>query len=425
MSNGKTTAPPPAQPTPAAPLVCPGDIAMADCKSAMVFSDKTPCFVTAVSPNIHCDFKAVWAFVPPPPAGQLSVLLYFHGHKNWVRMDAGGVCVVPDWAKKGDDIVREIPDPSDPEPNAAKKRKILALAQTQVPPPPPNVFVDVTCAPKRYQLAASSEANKKPIVLAPENAHPVSHGVECGFNPKAVGALGDLVDDCFTHLNALSKSAACGGTPYLPTKPALSDIKRLFLCGHSGGGVTLFPTALSTLANSTATDLCLLDCTYGSGNADYVNFCKTNKAKLGNAAGQSRFICFHTLDRKDKDLFIAEKKEEIRQKNIKLAEQGKPLIPVKNDAQLENDWKATGTQNNVEFQILPLLKAAFRFDTSVAPPAAGKTRGQGINLTTADLTIVETACTLYPIVIIGVSSVAHDSFPTRLIPILLKTAKVA
>src|SRR5262249_47332691 len=133
MANGKTTAPAPAQPTPAAPLVCPGDIAIADCKSAMIFSDKTPCAMTARSPNVHCDFKAVWAFVPPPPAGQLSVLLYFHGHKNWVRTDANGACIVPDWAQKGDEIVREIPDPNDPEPNIARKRKILAVAQTEVP----------------------------------------------------------------------------------------------------------------------------------------------------------------------------------------------------------------------------------------------------------------------------------------------------
>lgn len=420
MANGKTTAPSPSLPTPAAPLVCPGDIAMSDCKSAMIFSDKTPCFVNAVSPNLHCDFKAVWALVPSPPAGQLSVLLYFHGHKNWVRMDAGGACVVPDWAIKGDDIVREITDPSDP----ARKRKILALSQTVVPNSKPPTLIDMTCAPKRYELAAASEANKKPIALAPENAHPTTHGVECGFKVTDVGALGALVDDCFLRLSGLSKSAACGGTRYLPTKPALTDIKRLFLCGHSGGGVTLFPTASSTLANSTPTDLCLLDCTYGSGNADYINFCKTNRAKLGNAAGKSRFICFHTLDKKDKDVFIAEKKEEIRQKNIKLAQEGKPLI-VKTDAQLGIEFQSSGTQANIEFTILPGLKAAgFKFDTSVAAPPAGKARGDGITLITGDLAIVETACTLYPIVVIGVSSVAHDSFPTRLIPIVLKTANV-
>src|SRR5712691_6566716 len=112
MANGKKK-PAPA-PTPAAPRVCKGDFAMDDCKSAMIFSDKTPCFLkSGRTPDLPCDFKAVWAFVPPPPAGQLSVLLYFHGHKNWFRMDASGSCIVPDWAKKGDDIVREIPDPKD------------------------------------------------------------------------------------------------------------------------------------------------------------------------------------------------------------------------------------------------------------------------------------------------------------------------
>jgi hypothetical protein len=418
MSNGKTTAPPAALPTPAAPLVCPGDIAISDCKSAMIFSDKAPCFVTAVSPNIHCDFKAVWAFVPPPPAGQLSVLLYFHGHKNWVRMDAGGVCVVPDWAKKGDDIVRQIPDPSDPEPNIAKKRKILAVAQTQVPNSKPPAFVDITCAPVRYQLAASSDANKKPIVLAPENAHPVTHGVECGFDPKAVGALDDLVNDCFTHLNALSKSAACGGTLYLPSKPALTDIKRLFLCGHSGGGVTLFPTAVSKLANDTPTDLCLLDCTYGEGAPQYIEFCRANRAKLGNAAGKWRFLCFHTLDKKT----VPQLQDELDKQNEKLIAQGKPPI-VKTREELEKQANFSGTQNHVNNDILPGLKAlGIKFDAAIPP--AGRPRNEGINMTTGSLADIETACTSYPIVVIGVSSVAHDSFANRLIPILLKTANV-
>lgn len=421
MANGKTKTPA-ALPTPAAPLVCPGDIAIADCKSATLFSDKTPSFVNAASTNLHCDFKAVSAFVPSPPAAQLSVLLYFHGHKNWVRMDASGACVVPDWAKKGDDVVREITDPGDP----TKKKKILAVAQTQVPGTKPPVLVDMTCAPKRYQLAASSTANKNPIVLTPENAHPVVHGVECGFDPKTVGALGDLVEDCFQRLNTLSKTAACGGTKYLPTKPALTDIKRLFLCGHSGGGVTLFPTTLSTLANSTPTDMCLLDCTYGNGNSDYVNFCKNNRAKLGNAAGKTRFICFHTLDKKLQADFIAERKAKIAEDNIERAKKVPPLPPiVRTDLQLIDDYHSSGTQANIEFQILPGLRAAgFKFDSSVNPPPAGKSRGDAINLITGDLGIVETACTLYPIVVIGVSSVAHDSFPTQLIPIVLKTANV-
>jgi hypothetical protein len=383
-------------PTPSAPPVCPADIAISDCKAAMIFSDKTPTNLKASSPNVHCDFKAVWAFVPPPPVGQLSVLIYFHGHNNWVRTDASGACALPDWAQAGDDMVRVLPNRS------------LALKP------------GASCAPIRYDLGPTADADKKPIVLVPENANPINHGVECGFSAAATTALGDLVDDCFTHLNGLPKTTACGGGLYLPTKPALTDIKRLFLSGHSGGGVSLFPTAVSKLANDVPTDLCLLDCTYGEGAAEYIRFCTTNKAKLGNATGRWRFLCFHTLDKKS----VEKLKEELAKTNEQRAAKNLPPI-VKTDAELEIQSRTNGTQNHVNNDIIPGLKAAgFKFDSAILDPVPpGKTRGDGVNFTAANLADVEKACRLYPIVAIGVG-VAHDSFANRLLPIVLKTANV-
>jgi len=362
----------------------------------MIFSDKTPTALKATSSNVHCDFKAVWAFVPPLPADQLSVLVYFHGHKNWVRTDASGACALPDWALAGDDMVQVLPN------------KTLVLKPGS------------SCAPIRYALAATAAADKKPIVLVPENVNPNSHGKECGFDPTATTALGDLVDDCFTHLKALSKTAACGGASYFTTKPALTDIKRLFLSGHSGGGVSLFPTAVSQLANNVPTDLVLLDCTYGEGAPQYISFCTTNKAKLGNAAGKWRFLCFHTMDKKGVEQLrkLLEKTNEEREKK------GQPPL-IKTDKELLDEDR-TGTQNQVEKVIIPGLKTAgFKFDTAVLDPVPpGRTRGDAVNFTASSLAEVEKACTLYPIVAIGVSFVPHDSFANKLLPIVLKTANV-
>src|SRR5262245_908387 len=174
MGEPKTKAPPgTSQPTPAAPPVCRGDLAVSDCKSAVIFSDHAPSFAASKPDNFHCDFKTVWAFVPAQH-DPLSLLIYLHGNDNWCRVDGTGKGVVPDWAKDGDASVRVIPDPDDPERNPAKKRKKLVLAQQQVSP---GVFKDVGVAPVKYELAAASEANKKPIVLAPECADPVVHKI--------------------------------------------------------------------------------------------------------------------------------------------------------------------------------------------------------------------------------------------------------
>jgi hypothetical protein len=428
MSNGTNPTT-----TPGAPPVCPGDVAVSDCKTAMIFSEKTPSFTAAnahataaakkaadnptntalaraaasATANLHCDFKAVWAYVPPPPADQLSVLVFYHGNDNWVRVDGGGACIVPDWAQDGDAIVKKDPVTK-------------------------NLLPAFDCAPTRYALAAAAEADKKPIVLVPEDADPVVHRITTDGNLADKTAFGSLVDDCLKHLSdvtLLKKTAACGGASYLAKKPALTEIKRLFICGHSGGGKPLAQTAVSNLASSGVTDLCLLDCTYGWGNVEYVDYCKTKKASLGNVAGQSRLLCFYLPAVRDQTAYVDMRKKQIAKENEKRAKKVPPLPPiVKTDEELNTEWGKQwkgSTKQHVEDSIIPGLKGAgFKFDTSLAPPPAGKTRGDAVQMATGNFTEIENACRTYPIVFLEISGVGHDSFPTRFIPVTLKTAKV-
>ncbi|MGO9272170.1 MAG: hypothetical protein ACLQOO_18385 [Terriglobia bacterium] len=453
MGKDKDTKPPTLPTTPITPPVCPGDVAVSDCKQAVIFSEKTPSFAEALATaqtaakkatdnpgnqgaaraaaataaNLHCDFKAVWTYVPPPPQDQVSVLIYFHGNDNWVRLDDAGNCIVPDWWQDGDPIAQRNP-----------RTKAVTPARD--------------CAPKGYGLAATAEDNHKPIVIAPEDMNPVNHTPTAeGSSDKA--ALGDLIEDCFKHLSdtsLLTKKTSCGGGPYLTKKPALTDIKRLFVSGHSGGGKPLAKAAASNVAISLATDLCLLDCTYGWGTAEYVDYCKTKKASLGNAAGQSRLLCFYLgFPIRDENVAkdsIRKQLEDQNKKNAKFNDDlpatnaaraarhpplpplsPKPIVTITDDL-LTDKWRKQwfgSTKQHVEDDIIPGLKGAgFKFDTSLSPPAPGKSKGDAVQIATGNFTDVETACRSYPIVFVALSGVEHDSFPTRLIPVMLKTASV-
>jgi len=99
----------------------------------------------------------------------------------------------------------------------------------------------------------------------------------------------------FQHLRRLR---AMNGSTFLD-RAELQSVRRLFLAGHSGGGVPLAPAAASTLALSVPTDLWLYDCTYGpQRNPSYVHFCRHWRARglLGNHAQASRMAIFVTPD---------------------------------------------------------------------------------------------------------------------------------
>jgi hypothetical protein len=104
-----------------------------------------------------------------------------------------------------------------------------------------------------------------------------------------------MVGDCFQRLSRLRSPS---GSAYLG-RGGVTNIRRLFLAGHSGGGVPLAPSAVSTLALTVPTDLWLYDCTYGiARNPSYVRFCQQWKARglLGNNAQSSRMAMFVTPD---------------------------------------------------------------------------------------------------------------------------------
>lgn len=426
MGNDKKPAP---NTTPLAPLVCPADVPVDDCKTALIFSDKAPLIDLATKMQ-KCDLKAVWTFTPPPPADKLSVLVFLHGNKNSVTVNADGTCRMPDWAA--------------PKPKPGKPKETL-----------PGETVDEwldpkksTCAPKGFELAKTATDNQQPLVLAPEDAEPVGRVITSAGNLGDKPALGNFVDDCFDHLSdaaKLKKTRSCGGGTYLPKKPALTDIKRLFLCAHSGGGRGLAKAALSDLVISRPTDLCLLDCTYGWGNSEYPEFCKTKKASLGNAAGQDRLLCFYLPAIRDTDTvgkarFFDVRRKEIQKENDaitkdneKRAQKNPPLPPRPlkdfSDQTLENDfndqWNGS-TKQHVEDNIIPAVKKlGIKFDESL--PASGTKPALdhiAIHLVTGDLTKIETACSLYPIVFVEVGGVGHNSIPNTFIPVMLKTAKV-
>jgi hypothetical protein len=261
--------------------------------TAMVFSDKAPLhnytdgtmlpkgtFPTGSDP----DFDAVWAAVPTTmqtaTQSPLSVFLFFHGYNGWVTVSAASPTkAAPRWATVG--------------PNRNKNQPALA-------------------AGPKYGLNKS--LTHDPIVLVPEDGvprndlskdpDPTKSGKPDGFWAKTspgtlrtLTGLGDLLADSFVHLHNLQNTAAPATSgpahSYLPASALSSNIKRLFIAGHSGGGVPLGGSAASTAALTIPTDLMLLDCTYNaSQNQNYIDFCKAwnGQGKFGPGAGNSRLI---------------------------------------------------------------------------------------------------------------------------------------
>lgn len=395
------------------------------CKAAMIYSTDAILFQQAQA-KMKVDFAATWAYVPDKtpqlPDGDLSLHIYFHGNSNYVTVDpATGACTKPDWM-----------------PSA----------------------MSTPCTIEKHQLVQSAEDHHQPIVLAPEdaNADRVHTAVGSLRDDKtsaiAPGALGAFVSACFRELSNLDKDSSCsGGKKYLKRNPPLTEIKRLFLNGHSGGGKPLSAACRADFVKSAATDLGLLDCTYGWGNTEYVEYCTDKKAagKIGNAKGQSRLLSFYTsfpetetdyvkmrtqeeeAKKKRQDAAI-EKREQERQKHPeKNLPSLEPYTP-KTEDQLKAEWPTAWsncTLHNARDMILKgLVTAKFTLASPAslrpltAKPATGWPAGEMLHLETGNLSLIEDALKSFPIVFVHALGVAHDDFPNTFIPLILKTANV-
>ena len=243
--------------------LCPTDRAI-DEQVALLFSELAPLAQT----TRHCDHKAVWSFVPSGRPAETSVLLYLHGNDNLVTADAQHPAGRPaDWAGPR-------------TPSTLSRHGAFAAG------------------PKYGLDAAAQHSRQKPVVLVPEDAiasrgHFWAVGRAGAFAGKPT-RLGGLVTDCLSRLTALRSPR---GAPYFSGAPW--PLRRLYLSGHSGGGVPLFHCAASQLALSVPTDLWLYDCTYSPDISSYVTFAERwhSRARLGNDAGSSRMVVLTTPGR--------------------------------------------------------------------------------------------------------------------------------
>jgi hypothetical protein len=249
--------------SPTAMGVCPSDQPINN-NTALLFPDLAP---LAGARSSGCDHKAVWTFVPSSRPESLSVLVYLHGNNNLVTVDAahpGGRHA--DWAP----------------------------LRTPGPLTPGGPFA---AGPKYGMDLASQSSQQRPVVIAPEDTVPPASSSafwavgSAGAFRGNPGRLGALITDCLARLNALRSPA---GVPYFSNGG--TQTRRLFLSGHSGGGVPLSQCAASNIARAVPTDLWLYDCTYSSDVSNYVEFVRTWRGRglLANNANSSRMVILVT-----------------------------------------------------------------------------------------------------------------------------------
>ncbi len=238
------------------------------------------------------DHDAVWTFVPDNQldADKFCMLIFWHGWKGWVTVDQSN----PDGIKPGWAATR--PDPP-PNRTTSGGKKVFASGP-------------------KYEL--DQKRDHDPLILVPENGVPndvKAWGITVAGRLNVVTSqpgrkpvtapdppvLGKMVDDCFKHLKLLPRpflAFAPNASGLLEDRHDPSKLKRMFLTGHSGGGLALSASAASTLAKTIPTDLLLLDCTYGSGTPEYLDFCRTwnSKGLLGRGPGKSRLVMVCQFD---------------------------------------------------------------------------------------------------------------------------------
>ncbi len=293
-----------------------------DARTALLFSPFGP-QATAAGPA-NDDRRAVWAHVPDQvPLSPPEIFLFFKGFNNVLTVTPGangGVTRAPSWIPAG---------------RSGEAGAVLHAGRKYLLTPTP-----VSRPVQAVTGAVYDGSPHKPIVLAPEDGIPgfssadiarikrevaAQHqaweaGGRKGTEPKeptyffaktdfgkyalppAVRGrpdvptrfdpdiLGRFLQDCVDRLRRLQNS----GTPYLAAAVDLAKTKprRLYVTGHSGGGVMLTACAMSKAAQDLPTDLWILDATYATGRFEYVKFAndKAKAGNLGTGATQSRIV---------------------------------------------------------------------------------------------------------------------------------------
>jgi hypothetical protein len=245
------------------------------------------------------DYKSVGCVVPSQVEKRL--LIFFAGNNNSVTVEPG-----PDGRAR-----------------SRGPRWASAAARTNIASPIEYKFESLALAQTTLRNATPSLTQrelKNPVVLIPEDAQRSSGKYWSVPPPGQYGSSNDgridgpgttrlqnLVMECYQHLRCL---AAPSGRKYLPPGMGdaaswVSNIQRVYLSGHSGGGKPLVEAAgadMSLITPSSimgvggrAIDLWLFDATYGFGIHNYVNFCKNWQKNnlLVNRADGARFVCIY------------------------------------------------------------------------------------------------------------------------------------
>ena len=405
---------------------CPDCIAI-DSNTAMLFSDEAP-LTKKITPK---EGKAVWAFVPDSvqkAKNFTNVAFYFHGHDGWVLVDKahpGGF--TPKWEKD------------------AVTAKSSAVGQPLFPPAPSSNAFNLKpgngskhASGPKYELD-QPKAND-PLVLVPTVALPVAEtavvtvggiplskgGVpvklpsgadkltiakfardDAGTLTKHGAVLQDLIFDCCEHLRILKRDVPPPPF-YLPTSVAVEadrkiddnkGLQRLFLIGHSGGGIPLGASAGSDLALAKPTDLGLIDCTYAPVPPEYVNFCVTKgKSKLGRGPGMSRMLVFTNVNsgKEDTNKHATELRDELKK-------QGFSITPLLDVLKPPATWPASIDVAEIQFAV----------------PAANIHAP-----TAAQLALLEAPLKQPYKVIFIRTNVVHDDMPNTFIPLIFSTSTV-
>jgi hypothetical protein len=392
-----------------------------DDKTALLFSPEAPIASAspATSTSKRDDRTAIWTFIPDAfDYAKPEALFYFHGHNNYVKV---GYCdhkegLTPDWVlgtrkfevdakasgpKYGlnslpttphaplvivPEVGRNNPDNS----NTTKYPNINNVLDTA------DHYKEWRKQKKEWDdaNAAYNKAVKDKVTPLPAKPPPPPQPVPASM-PTAVtetaGRMGTdveqikkMIDDCCTRLRRLSKRVTTSAT-YLETKPdKLVDstkLKRLYLTGHSGGGVPLTSACTNKLARLTGkddmpTDLWVFDGTYGTGKDEYTSFCKdlSDKGKLGNGPLLSRFVAV-------------------------VIKNSSTDVDVPKEGQLN---RMTTIVKKMRDSGLTVKEVEFKADS--------------------DIPMIKSTVMCNPITIIRNTAVEHDHIPTKFIPILLVTA---